>query len=67
MREVKIVRFSHKAICPSRVMIDSAGYDVCSAKKTEISVRSIKRVSTDIYFQMNTELVGKNVLVQFCP
>ena len=48
MKEIKFVRFSHKAAAPIRGTNDSTGYDLFSVEKCTIKPRSAYAVSTDI-------------------
>ena len=59
MRKIIFKRFSHKATCPRRGTIRSAGYDLYSTEKVEIPTRSVKKISTDIGLQTDRKLVGK--------
>ena len=59
MRQIKFKRFRHKANCPRRATVCSAGYDLFSAEKIVISTRSVTRISTYIGMQIDRKLVGK--------
>ena len=60
MHEIKLKRFSYKGTIPRRGTICSAGYDLYSAEKVEIPAWSVKKISTDIGFQIDRKLVGKS-------
>ena len=60
MKEIKFVRFSHKAAAPIRGTNDSTGYDLFSVEKCTIKPRSAYAVSTDIGTQNRyVKLVAK--------
>ena len=60
MKEIKFVRFSHKATAPKQPTIASAGYDLFAAEKAIIKAKSVGTVSTDIGIQNQyAKLVGK--------